>query len=372
MFRVRAESSGFVISPVDRLFLERTYELAARGVGNTSPNPPVGAIVVREGTILGEGYHHRAGEAHAEVNALAGAGNARGATMYVSLEPCAHVGRTPPCTKALHRAGITRVVVGALDPTEHGGASELARDGLIVDVANDDKARALIEVFARSIAGTRPYVSLKMAMSLDGYVASRPGASEWISCEEERLFVRDLRIAHDAVMVGAGTVRIDDPQLTVRPPATRLREFVRIVVCERDVVPGESRIFAPVAGYARTIVLAPGGARARFRALEEVVHVIYVGEREENLDLQIALEALRERGIVSVLCEGGPTLAGDLIAHGLVDRLYWAISPVLLHTESAVSVLGSAQLEGSPRALKLDMLERIGCDAVIGGSFVDV
>lgn len=372
MFRIRAECSGSVISGIDRLFLERTYELATRGIGNTSPNPPVGAVVVRGDTIVGEGYHHRAGEPHAETNALAQADNARGATMYVSLEPCRHVGRTPPCTDALRRAGIARVVIGAVDPTQHGGASELARDGIEVVIANDPKARALVDVFARTIAGTRAYVTLKMAMSLDGYVASRPGASEWISCEEERLFVRDLRVAHDAVMVGAGTVRIDDPQLTVRPPASRLREFVRVVACASDVVPTASRIFAPIPGYARTIVLAPGGARARFRALLDVADMIYVGESQERLELKAALEALHARGIMSVLCEGGPTLAGDLIAQGLVNRVYWAISPVLLHSESAVSVLGSAQLNGSPRALKLDMLERLGCDALIGGTFTDV
>jgi diaminohydroxyphosphoribosylaminopyrimidine deaminase/5-amino-6-(5-phosphoribosylamino)uracil reductase len=361
-----------VISAIDRLFLERTYELAARGIGNTSPNPPVGAVVVRDDTILGDGYHHRAGEAHAEVNALAGAGDARGATMYVSLEPCAHVGRTPPCTNALRRAGIARVVIGTSDPTQHGGASELARGGMEVVIANDAKARALIDVFAKTVAGPRAYVTLKMAMSLDGYVASRPGASEWIGSEEERLFVRDLRIAHDAVMVGAGTVRIDDPQLTVRPAGTRLREFLRIVACASDAVPLESRIFASVPGYARTIVLAPGGARARFRRLEEVADVIYVGAGEDVLDLEAALAALHERGVMSVLCEGGPTLAGDLIARGLVDRVYWAISPVLLHSESAVSVLGSAQLEGSSRALKLDRLERLGCDALISGTFINV
>jgi diaminohydroxyphosphoribosylaminopyrimidine deaminase / 5-amino-6-(5-phosphoribosylamino)uracil reductase len=372
MFRARAEGSGSVISAIDRLFLERTYELAARGIGNTSPNPPVGAVVARGETMLGEGYHHRAGEAHAEVNALADAGDARGATMYVSLEPCLHVGRTPPCTNALRRAGIARVVIGALDPTRHGGAAELARDGLEVAIANDPEARKLIEIFTRPVARTRAYVTLKMAMSLDGYVASRPGTPEWISCEEERLFVRDLRVAHDAVMVGAGTVRIDDPQLTVRPPASRLREFVRIVACANDSVPPESRVFAPVPGYARTVVLAPGAARARFRALEDVADVLYVGESQETLDIKTALEALRERGITSVLCEGGPTLAGDLIARGLVDRFYWAISPVLLHSESAVSVLGSAQLDGSPRALKFDMLERLGCDALIGGTFADV
>ncbi len=362
-----------MISPLDRLFLERTYELAARGIGNTSPNPPVGAVVVLDSQVLGEGFHHRAGEPHAEINALAAAGDARGATVYVSLEPCLHVGRTPPCTDALLAAGVKRIVAGTLDPTAHGGAALLRECGVDVDVANDVRARELIDVFVKTIGGKRSYVALKMAMSLDGYVASRAGAAEWIGCDEERLYVRDLRIAYDAVMVGAGTVRIDDPQLTVRPPATRLRDFVRIIACERDGVPLDRRVFAPLPGYAPTIVLAPGGAGPRFRALESVAEVIYVGAADvQELDLEQALCALHERGIMSVLCEGGPTLAARLIGEGLADRLYWAISPVLLHSASAVSVLGGARLEGALRPLQFDRIERVGCDAILIGRFADV
>lgn len=360
-----------VISPVDRLFLERAYELAARGIGNTSPNPPVGAVVVRDGTVLGEGYHHRAGEAHAEVNALAQAGDARGATVYLSLEPCAHVGRTPPCTDALLDGGIRRVVAGALDPTRHGGAALLRARGLGVDVADDVHARDLIEIFAKTTGGTRAFVALKMAMSLDGYIASRAGVAESLSGAEEQLYVRELRLAHDAVMVGAGTVRIDDPQLTIRPPATRLRDVVRIVACERDAVPAQSRIFSVAPGYARTIVLAPGGERARFHALEPVAEVLYVGSGD-TLDLEEALRALHHRGIMSILCEGGPTLAARLIARGLVDRLYWAIAPVLLHSESAVAVLGGAGLDGGPRPLRFDRVERLGGDVLLAGRFGDV
>jgi diaminohydroxyphosphoribosylaminopyrimidine deaminase/5-amino-6-(5-phosphoribosylamino)uracil reductase len=362
-----------VISAIDRLFLERTYELATRGLGNVSPNPPVGAVVVCDSNILGEGYHHRAGETHAEPNALAAAGSARGATAYVSLEPCLHVGRTPPCTDALLRAGISRVVIGTLDPSGHGGASLLRNRGIEVDVADDARARELIEIFVKTITSKRSYVALKMAMSLDGYVASRAGVAEWISCEEERLYVRELRAAYDAVMVGAGTVRIDDPQLTVRPPITRLRELVRIVACERDAVPPESRIFAPVSGYAKTVVLAPAGSAAQFQSLERVADVLYVGDREEpELDLARALEMLHTHGIMSVLCEGGPTLAGELIAQGLADRLYWAISPVLLHSDSAVPVLAGAKVNGTPRTFQFERIERVGCDAVLTGSFADV
>lgn len=363
-----------MISTLDRLFLERAYELAARAVGNTSPNPPVGAVIVRDAQILGEGYHHRAGSPHAEAEALAEARDVRGATLYVSLEPCKHTGRTPPCTKSVLDAGIARVVIGALDPTEHGGgAAELSVRGIDVEVADDEEARDLAEVFARTLQSDRAYVGLKMAMSLDGYVTSRPGVAEWLTCEEERFFVRDLRVAYDAVMVGAGTVRVDDPQLTVRPSVQRLREFTRIVACESGSVAADRRIFAPLAGYARTIVLAPAGARKAFTDMEAVADVLFVGEQHETeLDLAAALCALRERGIFSVLCEGGPTLAARLVARGLVDRLYWFVAPVVLASPAAVPVLAAGELGGGPRAVRLERLDRIGRDALLRGRFVDV
>src|SRR5581483_9778615 len=174
-----------VVKPLDRLFLDRAYELAERGIGNTSPNPPVGAVVVRGETIVGEGYHHRAGEAHAEVNALAAAGDAaRGATMYVSLEPCNHTGRTPPCTDAILNAGLTRVVAGAHDPnpqTNGAGVKTLREKRVAVDVLDEPRAAAIIEPFARAIKSHRPYVSLKLAVSLDGFIATKPGVQEWLT-----------------------------------------------------------------------------------------------------------------------------------------------------------------------------------------------
>ena len=360
------------LTAVDELYLQRAYELAARGIGNTAPNPPVGAVLVRDGRVVGEGYHHRAGEPHAERNALASAGSrARGATAYVSLEPCNHVGRTPPCTEGLIEAGIVRVVLGAVDPnpkTNGRGIAALQERGIEVDVAGDARAAELVEIFSGSLRTDRPYVTLKMAMSLDGAIASRPGVAQWLTSEATRSYVRDLRIAHDAVMVGAGTVRVDDPQLTVRPPHHRLRPYVRIVACESDTVPVTSRIFAPAGGYARTIVLAPAGSSDRFEPLSRVADVVFAGdERSERLDLAAALRALRQRELYSVLCEGGPTLAARLISGGLVDRFSWAIAPVLLQREGAVAVLGDVDL-GS-RRLQFDGVRRAGPDLVVTGRF---
>jgi diaminohydroxyphosphoribosylaminopyrimidine deaminase / 5-amino-6-(5-phosphoribosylamino)uracil reductase len=360
------------LTPIDELYLQRAYELAARGIGGTSPNPPVGAVVVQDRRIVGEGYHHRAGEAHAETNALRDAASrARGATLYVSLEPCGHVGRTPPCTSAVVEAGIARVVAGALDPTCKGGSAELRERGVDVIVAEDAAARELIEIFARGATLRRPYVALKMAMSLDGAIASEPGVEERLSGEEERRYVRELRTRYDAVMVGAGTVRVDDPQLTVRPPHHRLRPYTRVVVCERDAVSERSRIFAREEGYAKTVLLAPGALAVGLERLREVADVIAIGTPEtSSLDAPQALEALRAHGIYSLLCEGGPTLAARLIAQRQVDRFYWAIAPLFLPGERAVPVL-ARELPVGVR-LQFDRIERIGEDVMLGGTFADV
>jgi diaminohydroxyphosphoribosylaminopyrimidine deaminase/5-amino-6-(5-phosphoribosylamino)uracil reductase len=357
------------ITPLDELYLQRAYELAARGIGGTAPNPPAGAVVVRDGRIVGEGYHHRAGLPHAEPLALREAGaDARGATVYVSLEPCGHVGRTPPCTHALIEAGVVRVVAGTLDPAGHGGAGELRERGISVAIAGDPVAADLIEIFARTMTSNRPYVALKMAMSLDGAVASRPGVNERLGSDEEQRYVRALRVAYDAVMVGAGTVRIDDPQLTVRPPHDRLRQYVRIVACETGALSAGSRIFSEEPGYARTIVIAPAALPDRVRELQEVADVLCVGAPHATaLDLAEATKALRARGIYSVLCEGGPRLAAGLIAARQVDRFYWAIAPVFLGNENAVPVLRGVDLAALNARMSFDRVEMAGGDVIISG-----
>ncbi|MDP9025902.1 MAG: bifunctional diaminohydroxyphosphoribosylaminopyrimidine deaminase/5-amino-6-(5-phosphoribosylamino)uracil reductase RibD [Candidatus Eremiobacteraeota bacterium] len=360
------------LTPVDRLFLERACELAARGIGSTAPNPPVGAVIVRDGRILGEGFHHKAGLAHAETNALEAAGDVRGATVYVSLEPCDHVGRTPACSQSLIDAGVARVVAGALDPnprTNGRGIARLRSAGIDAMVVDDARSLHLIEPFAYAVRHNRPYAALKMAMSLDGFITSKPGVQQWITSEDERLYVRDLRIGYDAVMVGAGTVRVDDPQLTVRPEAHRLRPFTRVVACETDTVPASSRVFAPAEDYAKTVVLAPAGARKRFGNLASVADLLFVGgPSDAHLDLSEAMRALRTHGIQSVLCEGGPTLGARLIRSGVVDRFYWAIAPVLLGNALAVPVLSSADATPGVR-LRFERSECVGEDVVVSGRF---
>lgn len=361
------------LTPLDELFLQRAYELAARATGETAPNPPVGAVVVREGRIVGEGYHHRAGAPHAEVNALRSAGErARDATLYVSIEPCGHFGRTPPCTQALADAGVIRVVAGTPDPAGHGGAAQLRERGVEVAVADDGAAEALIEGFARANALLRPYVAVKMAMSLDGAVARAPGMRETLGCEAEQRYVRELRVAYDAVMVGAGTVRIDDPMLTVRPRHDRARPYVRVVACESSAVPRESRVFDSAEGYAKTIVLAPGALREQLENLKEVADILIVGDADAKLDFAAAMRTLRARDVCSVLCEGGPTLAARLIADGLADRFYWAVAPRFLQTERAVPVLRGIDVASRAVRARFDGVERVGDDVVLSGTFGDV
>jgi diaminohydroxyphosphoribosylaminopyrimidine deaminase/5-amino-6-(5-phosphoribosylamino)uracil reductase len=332
---------------------------------------------VRDGVTLGEGWHHRAGEAHAEVEALRDARarghDVRGATAYVSLEPCNHHGRTPPCSDALLAAGIVRVVIGALDPnpkTAESGVRRLRDAGVAVEVLDDAAARALIERFRWTIAHELPYVTLKMAASLDGYVASRPGEQQWLTGPLARERVRDLRIEHDAVMVGAGTIRVDDPLLTVRPHATRRKPYARVVVCEAGRVPAHSRVLAPPAdappdAYRATIVLAPPAARATLAEIEPIADVVYAGAPDATqLDLRAALVALRERDVTTVLCEGGPTLAGRLLEAGLVQRVVWFVAPAFLRADSAVPALAGADLSRR-NGWRFDRIERVGDDMLL-------
>ena len=362
------------MNALDCLFLERACELAERAVGDTSPNPPVGAVLVRNGSVVGEGYHHYAGEPHAEANALITAGErARGATLYVSLEPCNHTGRTPPCTTAIVAAGVTRVVTGARDPnpkTAGAGLGTLRTAGLEVEEAVCPRARRLIEHFAIAVTAKRPFVTLKMAASLDGYSTSKAGAQEWLTGERAREYVREQRMAHDAVLVGAGTVRIDNPQLTVRPRHHRRRDYVRIIACESAPLDAGSAVFSPSPGYARTIVLAPGGLRAQMHPLERIADVMYVGAQAVRvLDLAVAMRALYERGIHSILCEGGPRFAAALLESRAVDRVAWLVAPRFLHGATAVPALQGSS--SSARGMRFDRVEPLGPDMLISGTVCD-
>lgn len=316
---------------------------------------------------LGEGYHHVRGAPHAETEALAAARDARGATLYVSLEPCNHHGTTPPCTDAIVAAGIARVVIGTADPnpkTNRAGIERLRASGIDVTLVEDLWSRELIEQFAVSIRSERPYVTLKMAASMDGYIAPKPG-SHWLTGPESRERVRELRFWHDAVMVGAGTVRIDDPLLTVRPPHARRRHYTRVIACEMLPVPKNSHVFESLDEYARTIVLAPAGSRELFRELEEVAECLFVGDAgSKHLDVHAALRALKKAGMSSILCEGGPTIAAAVLDAHVVDRLVWFVANVRLESPEAVPALGGG-LYQNVRAWDFQTVERSGDDLLL-------
>ncbi|AWR87980.1 bifunctional diaminohydroxyphosphoribosylaminopyrimidine deaminase/5-amino-6-(5-phosphoribosylamino)uracil reductase RibD [Meiothermus taiwanensis] len=344
---------------LDERYLRRTLQLAERGRGHTHPNPLVGAVLVKNGRIVGEGYHPRAGEPHAEVFALRQAGEeARGATLYVSLEPCDHHGRTPPCSLALLEAGVGRVVVAARDPNPkaQGGLERLRAAGVEVEAGLlEAEARAQNEVFFHALRQRRPFVLWKAALSLDGQVATRGGHAAWVSNALSRRVAQGYRQWLPAVLVGVGTVLADDPQLTVREPDFRafphllepppLRDPLKVVLDTEARTPPEARLFAPGprGEPARVAVLVGVGApAARIRALERRGATVAELPREGGrVSLEAALVWLWEQGVDGVLLEGGPTLAGALLRRGWVDKVALFLAPKLVG-EGRGALLGFA------------------------------
>ena len=318
---------GFFVSE-DR-YLEHALELARLGRRLAHPNPRVGAVVVSAGDVVGEGYHRGPGTPHAEAVALAQAGSrAQGATLYVTLEPCCQQGHTGPCTQKIMAAGVGRVVVGAIDPNpavDGRGLAALRAAGIAVVVDSGDLhtlCEQLNEPFARFIRSGLPFVTYKAAVSLDGKVAAAGGDARWISSPESRRQVHQMRAAVDAVMVGAGTARNDDPLLTARDADGP--DPVRIVVSRTGDLPADS-LLATTARDCPTILLTVSIDPERERALAAAgVEVVRAA------GLRDGLAQLGRRGLVDILCEGGPTLAGALLADGLVDRLVVFIAPLVL------------------------------------------
>jgi diaminohydroxyphosphoribosylaminopyrimidine deaminase/5-amino-6-(5-phosphoribosylamino)uracil reductase len=330
----------------------------------------VGAVIVADGQVVGEGWHPRAGEPHAEVFAFRNAGElARGATLYVTLEPCCHYGRTPPCAEAVLAAGVRRVVVAMSDPfprVDGGGLRLLRSAGLQVECGLlEAEAQELNRAYLKATRTGLPWVVLKMAMTLDGKIATHTGDSRWVTGEKARRYVHRLRDWNDAVMVGSGTAKADDPELTAR--ISGARQPLRVVVDARAELAPESRL-ARTAGQVRTVVLCGDGARAE--ALErqgvELVAVPLAGGR---VDLGEALKALVARGVHSVLCEGGGQLAGALLDAELVDEVAWFIAPKLVGGESAPGPLGGIGVERMAGARRLERVtvRRFGEDLAVFG-----
>jgi len=317
---------------IDSVHMQRALTLAQLGWGQTAPNPMVGAVVVAGGAIVGEGYHVRYGEAHAEVVALKNAGErARGATLYVSLEPCTHFGKTPPCAPAIVAAGVARVVVAVRDPSPvaRGGVEALRAAGIVVDVGvSRAEALEMNAPFFNAHASDRPWVVLKLAVSADGAIADASRRPRWITSAASRVEVHRLRAGVDAIAVGVGTVLTDDPSLTVREaPAPRIAP--RRIVFDSTLRTPLDSVLVRTAREIPTILIAREPDAARRRALEAAGVSILVASAPGE-----ALEALGRREIRSLLVEGGAKLAGSLLGDGLVDRLIIFQSPIELGSGS--------------------------------------
>jgi diaminohydroxyphosphoribosylaminopyrimidine deaminase/5-amino-6-(5-phosphoribosylamino)uracil reductase len=357
---------------LDRMMMRAALALARRGLGAVWPNPAVGCVIVKDGRVVGRGWTGKGGRPHAESEALRRAGAAaRGATAYVSLEPCCHWGKTPPCAEALAAAGVGRVVAALADPDPRvagGGFARLREAGVAVESGLLAEAAAEVNAgFLKRLAQGRPLVTLKLATSLDGRIATASGESRWITGRKARERVHALRAEHDAVLVGSGTVLADDPQLTCRLPGLGDRSPVRVVLDRQLRIPLAARIFAEARVAPTWLLTAAGADTARRQALAAAgVTVIEIdGGGEKGLDLAAALAALGKSGLTRLLVEGGARLAAGLLRARLVDRLLWFHAPKILGGDAvpAVAPLAIALLADVP-LFERTAVETVGEDVL--------
>ena len=365
------------VSTRDQQLLTRAIELGRNGLGNVSPNPQVGAVIARDGEVLGEGWHERYGGAHAEVNAIAACGGAdlSGATLYVSLEPCCHQGQQPPCTEAITAAGIGRVVVASDDPTEKAsgrGLGILRDEGVEVEQASGElaaTARLENQAFRKHARTGKPWVLFKSAMSIDGKVATREGDSQWISDASSRELVHEWRAEVDAVAVGIGTALADDPQLTVRTPGAE-RQPRRVVFDSDARLPLDSQLVAQAPEIALIVIVSRAAPRSAVEALESAgAEVVVVSGENEPLRVSDALGQLGnlEPPVTSMLLEGGPHLAGAFFDAGEIDEIRLFIAPLVLGGASArdpLEGMGATMIADATRALSLTT-ERVADDILL-------
>lgn len=359
----------------DREYMRRALELAATARGRTSPNPMVGAVLVRDGQIVGEGLHAYAGSDHAELVALRDAqGSAQGATLYVSLEPCCHHGRTPPCVERIVAAGIRRVVAACEDPNpavSGKGFAALRAAGLAVEVGClAEEATRLNEAFFTAIRLGRPFVLMKVAASLDGKIATRTGESRWITGESARQRVHQIRNAVDGVLVGIGTILRDDPMLTTRLGIEDQRDPARIIVDNLARLPLRAKVINRASTAATYVAVSEMAPRARLEALErEGVQVLVVEGSPRRVSLARLLEQLGKLGLLSVMIEGGAEINASALREGVVDKVLLFLAPRLLGGKATPSAVGGDGVESLAQAVRLQELhlERLDDDVLIEG-----
>lgn len=360
---------------LDKKYMKMALALAERARGATSPNPLVGAVVVRGEMVVGQGFHAAAGKAHAEVNAIEDAGAAaRGATLYVTLEPCNHFGRTPPCTQKILEAGIQRVVIAMPDPNPDvagGGAARLTENGVTVNLGVC--AREAVrqnDWFIKYIRTKRPFVIAKCAATLDGRIAASSGDARWVTGEAARGFVHQLRHSVDAIMVGRRTVDQDDPSLTTRLPGAEGRDPTRIIMDSSLGISSEARVVTHASDAPTWIVCGPDANAERVKRFEAAgVRIVPAALRDGLIDLGPLMAVLGRAGITSLLLEGGSKLMGSAIRDGIVDKVLFFYAPKILAGDDGVPICAGPGAEQMRDAIGVSDLEvhRFGDDILIEG-----
>lgn len=361
----------------DTQFMKMALGQARKGLGRTSPNPHVGAVVVRDGQVVGRGYHQKAGTPHAEIHALQDAGEkGRDATIYVTLEPCNHTGRTPPCTQAILKSGIKRVVVGMMDPNPHvagSGCNFLEGNGLeVVRGVLDQECRSLNYPFIKYITTGRPWVIMKAGCSIDGRIAVQSGQSSWITNEKSRQEVHRIRDRVDVILVGIGTAVKDDPSLTVRLPHKRGHDPLRVVLDSRLRLSAEAKIIKQKSSAETWIFCGLNSEMKKIRVLEKAgARVFLVGlNADGHVNLPDVLDILGREDKTSLLVEGGGRVHGAFLRQRLVDQLNLFQAPVFLGSDgiSVVDQLGLDRVQDGQR-FTLKRIRRFGDDVMIDGLF---
>ena len=357
--------------------MRQALQEAKKGIGRTSPNPSVGALVVRDGTVVGKGYHRKAGAPHAEIHALQQAGpKAEGGTLYVTLEPCNHTGRTPPCTEAVLKAGIARVVIGMLDPNPDvagGGAGFLASQGLhVTSNILEQECREINLPFIKHVTTGLPWVTLKAGMSIDGRIAANQGQSTRITGNESLRRVHVLRSQADAILVGIGTVLIDDPSLTARIKQKQGRDPLRVVLDKELRMPASARMLHQKSSAQTWIFCSRGAAREKRENLEAAGAVIKNVPVAAGglLDLKAVLAELGKACIISVLVEGGSCVHGSFLQAALVDQLLLFVAPVVLGEQGVpLATFSGRKKSAHVSQCKIIATRRYGDDILIDGRF---
>lgn len=355
--------------------MKTALSLAEQGRGWTSPNPMVGAVVVKDGQVVGTGFHRRAGGPHAEVHALEEAGHsARGATLYVTLEPCNHTGRTPPCTQAILKSGVSKVVAGMKDPNPEvagGGLAYLASQGVetVVGVC-EEECRRLNEVFVKFVTTSTPFVILKCAATLDGRIATRTGDSKWITSARSRQFVHKIRHAVDAIMVGIGTVNKDNPRLTTRLDDAQGADPIRIVLDTRLSITPEARLLHLSSASGTILATGHSVSPEKRRAIEATgAQILATDCSDGGIDLKRLVERLGKMQITSVLIEGGSSVNGSALRAGIVDKVFMFYAPKICAGDDGVPICRGPGVERMEQSIGLfDVsMHRFDDDVMIEG-----